>query len=60
MSDVLICPTCCEPFFPGQKYFAAPIKVHVMCRKYSEEFMLASTLMYERILRNEKDKSNGS
>jgi hypothetical protein len=50
------CPTCGEEFYPGQKYYAAPYKEHVMCRKYKEEFMLVGALMYERYLRQEKDK----
>lgn len=28
-----ICEQCGEPFFPGQRYYAAPKKEHVMCRK---------------------------
>ena len=49
------CPTCGEPFFPGQKYYDLPYKQHVMCRKYSEEFMLVGALMYEKHLRNQKE-----
>lgn len=41
------CPTCKEHIYPGQRFFAAPIKKHVMCQKYEEEFFLACQLMHK-------------
>jgi len=48
--DVPKCPTCGEPFFPGQKYYAAPYKQHVICRKFQDESMEVGRLLYERYM----------
>jgi hypothetical protein len=40
------CHECGEPFFPGQRYFAAPTKVHVVCRKYRDEVIAHDLLMH--------------